>query len=1697
MSDTTVLEVKLDDLGTIEKADKKLKNFRGTFDSLDKQVSKGLGGGKGSSGWKKATMGTTEYDIARGSAGATGASGRDFANQARGLDGLVRLYATYAANVFAAGAAFRALSEAADTTNMIEGMNQLGAASGIALGTIAQNLRNATDGAISMREAMEATTKGTAAGLTGKQMTDLGLVANKASKALGIGMPDAISRLTRGISKLEPELLDELGLFTKIGPATENYARSIGKTTGSLTDFERRQAFANAVLKEGMDKFSSIEVAANPYDKLLASLKDLSFVALEITNKAFVPLVNVLSQNPTILLGVLAAIGASIIKSAIPALGQYRDNLKKTADASRMTFSAMYADQQEQIGLGAAAAGAAAEKAYRKSATTQSKIQELSKNSSTFSKTNKTDYAALAGKDPFALTAAEIKSLDRRANDLAKRNSEEAARLKAHIAELKAIRAGAENAELTSRAVALNKGTGVLSTPYSNDIIQKRTLNKLASDSIRSTAAETQAVYGARTAYTKLTEETKKAMAGKLMVQIGTEKNGDAVMKPAPKMGAFQAGLTLMSGTIGIVAQKIGSLISAFGNIGMAIGAAVGAFLLFDSFLTKTEKESDAFSKAIQATSDAVDNTTRTLDKLAKEPGIATASIQGFLALSNASSTATSSIEAQLDATKVLLKALNSSGWDRAKDRIASVWGGDVATKSAKQLAEIVQSQLELFRTAGMGEDAEAKFKKAIGVDSLDFDTVAEKFKKSNIAQKEYAKTAKALDVTLKETSATLQEFKTSTDAVTKAYEEFIQSTASSNPLFKIGAALQDVSVSMDKLSNKSMRQINAAFNDLASTPKKIAQFGPEFIAQFVTIRQEFQTTLEKYSAYEQQINKIQAQIDKKTQQRKNAKDTREVVPGMLGPRGSSVYQTISAESKRAAFTSEIDLLEQDKKAKKDILVGLDTKSFIQAKDLFIKGVTYAFEKGSDYIKIALGQASAKAALTIAQAGIGALTGERAAQETTRLKQEEIKIQMNQIQSTIGLITSQTLLTATLAENTAMLDLIQAKNDNKSEAVQKGKADQLLAAGIFKNAMKDVESGKLKTSNLQSRLTGDKNVDAFLLRDIGKVQIETAAQEANRTELGGKSKANEIEGARAAALGRLDDLNKERNLRNEINQQKIAGLDILTSIDTLNATQRVQEKIDLENTSIKSKQLQEIEGYTTAITNAQALGTDKGRDEADTLNKLLVLVRERQKEENDNKPIADRLKLKTTELDVATKLSALNEALLDQDLARVGIINSLVGFSTEQNVLATTTLENKKLENKFALELKKITDELVLLEEDKKRDNTKSIALKQTELALVTQRQEKEKENKGLQDALKLLEARLDIEQKLAGFAKTTADARGQQAEDELNYRKELGLVTSFEFVKEKADLDRSRVGRETAEGQTLINQQIAKKSLLEKEIQDIESDGILTATEKRESVDEMTRSIAAQSTALDATNKQKLNAIDLNEKLGSKMTGFSKIVEGSFQSMADALADFARTGKLDFKGLVDSMIVELIRFELRAQMSSLFKGVGGLQGMMNMFTGGVGSITADPSRLVDLVGGSVMGNSLAKGGAYDTGLRTFAQGGMFTNSVVNQPTLFKFAQGTGLMGEAGPEAIMPLKRDSNGNLGVRGPGNSGGNVDVVVNNYGNEKATTKETTDSRGNRRIEVIVGDMVASELSRPGSSVQQSLSSNYGNKPAVARR
>ena len=69
------------------------------------------------------------------------------------------------------------------------------------------------------------------------------------------------------------------------------------------------------------------------------------------------------------------------------------------------------------------------------------------------------------------------------------------------------------------------------------------------------------------------------------------------------------------------------------------------------------------------------------------------------------------------------------------------------------------------------------------------------------------------------------------------------------------------------------------------------------------------------------------------------------------------------------------------------------------------------------------------------------------------------------------------------------------------------------------------------------------------------------------------------------------------------------------------------------------------------------------------------------------------------------------------------------------------------------------------------------------------------------------------------------------------------------------------------------------------------------------------------------------------------------------------------------------------------------------------------------------------------KGGVINQGkLQPFARGG-----IVASPTIFPMANGAGLMGEAGPEAIMPLKRTSSGDLGVKAEG-GGDNINVTMN---------------------------------------------------------
>lgn len=129
-------------------------------------------------------------------------------------------------------------------------------------------------------------------------------------------------------------------------------------------------------------------------------------------------------------------------------------------------------------------------------------------------------------------------------------------------------------------------------------------------------------------------------------------------------------------------------------------------------------------------------------------------------------------------------------------------------------------------------------------------------------------------------------------------------------------------------------------------------------------------------------------------------------------------------------------------------------------------------------------------------------------------------------------------------------------------------------------------------------------------------------------------------------------------------------------------------------------------------------------------------------------------------------------------------------------------------------------------------------------------------------------------------------------------------------------------------------------------------------------------------------------------------------------------------------------------------------------------------------------------------GGVYNqTGRVAFANGGVFTNSIVDRPTTFRFANGSGfgngLMGEAGPEAIMPLKRGADGSLGVAVNGTENGTSEsesVIVNVYANDSVETKESTGNDGRKVVDIIVGSM-KSAINK--GSFDKTFSSRFGLK------
>lgn len=207
----------------------------------------------------------------------------------------------------------------------------------------------------------------------------------------------------------------------------------------------------------------------------------------------------------------------------------------------------------------------------------------------------------------------------------------------------------------------------------------------------------------------------------------------------------------------------------------------------------------------------------------------------------------------------------------------------------------------------------------------------------------------------------------------------------------------------------------------------------------------------------------------------------------------------------------------------------------------------------------------------------------------------------------------------------------------------------------------------------------------------------------------------------------------------------------------------------------------------------------------------------------------------------------------------------------------------------------------------------------------------------------------------------------------------------------------------------------------------------------------------------------------------------FESFTQTSLSSLEDALVEFTTTGKLSFSDLADSMIRDLVRIAYQAMVvAPLVRAITGMFGggsaVSMSVSGGLASSDFSPTASMGWVkmamGGVVSGGSISD----------------YSGSVVSSPTTFDFNEhltafrkGAGLMGEAGPEAVMPLTRGPDGTLGVRSytPDFSMPTPEVtvnVINNTGQQvQAQTTAAPDGQGGLNIEVVLDQVEAGMVQR----------------------
>lgn len=1534
-----------------------------------------------------------EYGVARGTIG-TGAAGRDFAKQAQGLGGLVHVYATFAANLFAVSAAFRALSDAADTTNMVKGLEQLGAASGTNLTFLSKQLVAATDGAISLKEAMKAIAQASAAGMSSENIKKLGTVAKQVSVALGVDAPDALSRLSRGITKLEPELLDELGLFTKLDKSTSDYARSIGKPVSALTDFERRQAFANAVLTEANKKFGEIDTESNVYSKLLASLKNVSQTMLDFVNIALVPVIKLLSQNPTALMMGIIALTGLLLRQSIPAITQWRKQLHDAAEETDNNAKATKKlfDEYKQGNIDLAAKSLP--NSIKQSGESAKQGMETARNTlKAGARLYNKEFNAMMRLDVSEITAQHTQVIEETRKKLTAAANKAAAG--SDITK-------AQNAQ--NRLNTFNDVANIMERVIAQQNTYREALDKASPkigfmstihDKFAKSAAEAHAKY---TILANAVDNTqfvgpRQAFRG-LILSIGLMDSS---------VGRLSKTWLAFRGTMTIIATTIGMVSSAFGNVLAGIGLVISAVSMLTLAASKNRDELERSSSSLDELKSNGENLYRVFQRLEKlNP------LEQFTPRNTAAITA--AIKAVVDSMETAIKDTDKTIAARGKVDIFTNWLAGLVGRSdekllSKQLNSRMSEILEISAKMPQSAAIRTSLSTMLGLDPNATDSeILDKFSKSGLTAVDVLqKIANKFNLGAQSSKSFTDSLQDTTNAFNDLANEFnltdklsVESLKSAKIFSELGKLLdKDV---FSKLGSMMAFSSDTNAANLAFLPKDTqkqlidANLELENIGKRLYINQKIVAST---AIQEKDItDKLKAQQavfaaydkDERTRWSHPWKEARDEI-ARLQP----IFDEVNKRGRSALKA-----------------VAEDTDAINSFTKLFAKASAEGFKQSSNLIAKTTTVALQKAKIATEQFALSKVS------KTNEVIDKQTELANKQI----DLDTSLVSINASLVLETRALRLeyeaARIQISKEAEAKEKGLEGNAWIQFIRTQTPRQVEiekslgfinkltSKQIPTANLASPEAIAKNYGVSTGEATDLYQIIATTTKATAAALTQKG------------TNTLNALLEKTNLAFDKKQEAI--------------------KQDIENTQSKLDLLQR-----TAGTSPEQRQLPEYRQKEAAFQETLV-----------------ELQQKSINLSVERQKAIDSEVSNYQTLGNT-IDSSLVNEYRRRQQLADMAVSNMAIEKNTALVIEDINDRYAITEKRVTDINRASILRLDLDQNTLT-KQKQEIENAKILG--RLTEDEYTKKQAALSIDQANLDYNRDRVNLGFNLQKQLDDISKTRETALAGTAGGTEYGVLTPEQEAEFNRQKNEARVWYDE------------EEKRVARSRDIKIEAAKSTTL-AMNRE---------------LAYTDLFKQAFKGMEDAIVSFVKTGKLNFKSLIDTFLEGLLRLQIQEMQVQMFKGLGGPGGMgswlSELLKGLTGpKITATPT-----------GNAEAKGGVYDHGIDLYAKGGLFTNSIVASPTLFKFAHGTGLMGEAGPEAIMPLKRDNQGNLGVRSTQPS---TQVVVNNYGSEKATTRESVDSNGNRKIEVIIGELVAQEVNRTGSSTQLAMGTVFGRKPALARR